>query len=118
MKKMQKLGFSHVPVLENGSFIGVFSIGTFFGFALKNGLQQLNDEMLIGDFREFLPTERHENEKFLFLSPDASLFEVRNEFEKRSQRSKRLAAIFITDNGSSQGRILGMLTPWDVINAE
>ena len=38
-----------------------------------------------------------------------------NEFEKRSQRSKRLAAVFITDNGSIGGRILGMLTPWDII---
>ena len=118
MKKMQRLGFSHVPVLENGSFIGVFSIGTFFGYALRNGLEALNDEMLIDDFRELLPPERHENEKFMFVNEDVTLFDVRREFEKHTQRSKRLAAIFITDNGSSSGRIIGMLTPWDVINAE
>ena len=116
MKKMQKSGFSHVPVLDGGSFVGVFSIGTFFAFALKNGLASLNDEMLIEDFLEFLPPDRHENERFLFMPKTASLFDVKNEFEKRSQRSKRLAAIFITDNGSFDGRILGMLTPWDVVN--
>lgn len=116
MKKMQKLGFSHVPVLQDGQLIGVFSIGTFFSFALNNNLAVLNDDMLIEDFSELLLPDRHENERFLFLPESATLFEVKNEFEKRSQRSKRLAVIFITNNGSINGRILGMLTPWDVIN--
>lgn len=116
MKKMQKSGFSHVPVIDSGSFIGVFSIGTFFAFALKNGLTSLNDDMLIEDFMEFLPPDKHENERFLFMPKTVSLFDVKNEFEKRSQRSKRLAVIFLTDNGSIEGRILGMITPWDVVN--
>lgn len=116
MKKMQKSGFSHVPVLDGSVMIGIFSIGTFFSYALKNNLTALNDNMLIEDFQELLPPDRHENERFLFLPPEATLFDVKNEFEKRSQRSKRLAVIFITDNGSIGGRIEGMLTPWDVVN--
>ena len=103
MKKMQKSGFSHVPVLDGSVMIGIFSIGTFFSYALKNNLTALNDNMLIEDFQELLP-------------PETTLFDVKNEFEKRSQRSKRLAVIFITDNGSIGGRIEGMLTPWDVVN--
>ena len=75
----------------------------------------MSDDMLIDNFRELLPPDRHENERFLFMTKDATIFKVRNEFEKRSQRSKRLAAVFITDNGSIGGRILGMLTPWDII---
>ena len=113
MKKMQKSGFSHVPVLDGSVMIGIFSIGTFFSYALKNNLTALNDNMLIEDFQELLPPDRHENERFLFLPPETTLFDVKNEFEKRS---KRLAVIFITDNGSIGGRIEGMLTPWDVVN--
>ena len=116
MKKMQKSGFSHVPVLDGGVLTGIFSIGTFFSYALKHNLASLNDDMLIEDFAELLPPDRHENERFMFMPPTATLFEVKNEFEKRTQRSKRLAVIFITDSGSIGGRILGMLTPWDVIN--
>ena len=116
MMKMQKSGFSDVPVLDGGVMIGIFSIGTFFSYALKNNLTALNDNMLIEDFQELLPPDRHENERFLFLPPETTLFDVKNEFEKRSQRSKRLAVIFITDNGSIGGRIEGMLTPWDVVN--
>ena len=30
MKKMQRMGFSHIPVVSEGEFIGVFSISTVF----------------------------------------------------------------------------------------
>ncbi len=116
MKKMQKLGFSHVPVLESGELVGVFSIGTIFGYAIRNGFECLRDDMILDDLRELLPPDKHDNEKFLFLPETATLFEVRSEFEKRTQRSRRLAVIFLTDNGSMSGRIEAMLTPWDVIN--
>ena len=117
MRKMQRQGFSHVPVTEGGELIGVFSISTVFTFALNNGMSSVNDDMTIGDFAELLPPDKHENEKFCFMGKDATLADVRGEFNKKVQRSKRLAAVFITDNGSFGGRIVGMLTPWDVINA-
>lgn len=116
MKKMQKQGFSHVPVIDNGVLTGVFSIGTFFSYALRHGMEALKDDMLIEDFMELLPPDKHESERFVFLPRTATLFEAKNEFENRAGRSKRLAVIFITDNGSISGRILGMLTPWDVVN--
>ena len=91
MKKMQKLGFSHVPVIDSGTFTGVFSIGTFFSYALRYGMGALNNDMLIEDFMEFLPPDNHESERFVFMPKTATLFEVKNEFENR-------------------------LTPWDVVN--
>ena len=42
----------------------------------------MSDDMLIDDFRELLPPDRHENERFLFMNKDTTLFKVRNEFEK------------------------------------
>lgn len=116
MKKMERQGFSHVPVIENSKFIGVFSIGTIFQYSLSQGMSSMNDDMLISDFAEYIPIEKHKGEKFIFLSADTSIYEARSEFEKNQQRSRRLAVIFITDNGSSEGRILGMITPWDVIH--
>ena len=51
------------------------------------------------------------------MPKDVSLFEVRVEFEKKPFRSKKLAVIFLTENGTPYGKIIGLLTPWDVINA-
>lgn len=116
MRKMQRLGFSHVPVIDQGEFVGVFSMNTIFTYALHTGMSSLSDDMLIGAFAELLPPDKHENERFCFFSENATLFEIKNEFNKKMQRNRRLAVVFITDNGSFGGRILGMLTPWDVIN--
>lgn len=116
MRKMERQGFSHVPVIAEGEFVGVFSVSTIFTYIIENNMESLNDDMTIGDFAELLPIEKHSTEKFLFVDKSATLFDVKQYFEGKRQRGKRLAAIFITDNGSSQGRILGMLTPWDVIN--
>lgn len=114
MKKMQRMGFSHVPVISEGEFIGVFSISTVFSYALKYGI---TEDLTIGDFEEFLSPDKHENERFKFMHKDVSLFDVRSEFEKKPFRSKKLAVIFLTDNGTPYGKIVGLLTPWDVINA-
>ena len=114
MKKMQRMGFSHVPVISEGEFIGVFSISTVFSYALKYGI---TEDLTIGDFAELLSPDKHENERFKFMHKDVSLFDVRAEYEKKPFRSKKLAVIFLTDNGTPYGKIVGLLTPWDVINA-
>lgn len=116
MKKMERQGFSHVPVISNGECIGVFSVSTVFTYSLSNGMTSLRDDMLISDFGEMLDFDKHSAERFRFVDRDTTIYDVRNEFERKNRGSKRLAAVFITDNGSSKGRILGMLTPWDVIN--
>ncbi len=115
MKKMERQGFSHVPVIENGGCTGVFSTGTVFSYALINGMDSLRDDMLIRDFGELLYPERHSTERFSFVSKDATISDVRELFERANTR-KRLAAVFITDNGSQGGRILGMMTAADLIS--
>ena len=35
-----------------------------------------------------------------------------------SVKNKRLAAIFITSDGTATGKLIGMLTPWDIIGKE
>ena len=116
MKKMERQGFSHVPVIDGGECVGVFSVSTIFTYSLTYGLTSLRDDMIISDFGEMLDFDKHSAERFRFFDRNASIYDVRNEFEHKSRGSKRLAAVFITDNGSSKGRILGMLTPWDIIS--
>jgi len=55
MKKMERRGFSHVPVLNGGKFIGVFSVGTIFMYILGGNAIENIEKMEIGDFRKYLP---------------------------------------------------------------
>ncbi len=115
MKKMERRGFSHIPVIESGRFIGVFSIGTIFMYISENNSVENIDEMEIRDFLKYIPLEAHTTERFRFMSETTTVVEAKTAFEQPHQRSRRLAAIFITDTGSQSGRLLGMITPWDIL---
>lgn len=115
MKKMESRGFSHVPVIDNGEFVGVFSVGTIFMYISQNHLFEYAENMEIGDFDEFLPVDAHSTERFSFMPKTATAIDLKAAFEQTSQRSRRLAAIFITASGSKHDKLLGMITPWDVL---
>lgn len=115
MKKMIKFGFSHIPVLEQGKFFGIFSVSTVFSKALYEPDEGIGYETTIGDFADYLPIESHVTETFVFVDREAGMWEVRSKLgETKPNQAKRLAAVFITDSGSPSGKLLGMVTSWDV----
>lgn len=115
MRRMEQRGFSHIPVFDDGVFVGVFSMSTVFAYIAKNRGSALNEQTEIVDFYEMLPVERHKNEQFGFMSREATVDDVREAFEAKRERSRRLVVVFITENGRKEERILGMVTPWDVL---
>ena len=115
MRKMQKRGFSHVPVIHNGGINGVFSVHSVFDFLLKKGPFALNEQTRVTDFGRLLSLEKTEGERFLLLPRDAGYLDVRDAFERGRARNSRLVAVFITETGQAGEPLLGMLTPWDVL---
>jgi len=113
MNAMEKRGFSHVPILAGGEIAGVFCRETVFLFLLAG--KELTRETRIGDIEEFTSFERN-NGKYLIMDDSANYYDVRREFEIRSRANKKLAVIFITSTGEANGRLLGMITPWDVLD--
>ena len=115
MHRMSKNGFSHVPVMEKGKIVGVFSVGGLFALLERQGLDALDNATRIGQIRESFDLDRHGAERYLFMPADATIFQVRAAFESRSERNCRLSAVFITEKGSPEDPLLAMLTPWDVL---
>ena len=115
MRKMQENGFSHVPILERQRVNGVFSNSTVFSYFLEYPDQCLNGETTVRMFQAYLPFENHCSEQFRFMDAGATYADVKLAFEQRKERNKRLAVIFITQTGSRDEELLGMVTPWDVL---
>ena len=116
MEKMVSRGYSHIPVFENGVLFGVFSISTIFSHILEHGEAVIDEDTLISDFNEDLPIENHIAESFEFASAETTVLEAEALLKNASgPESKRIAALFITRNGNKNERILGMVTPWDVL---
>ena len=115
---MEKMGYSHIPVLEkDGSLAGVFSVGTLFSFVKNNPARPIKG-LKISDLCDFIPPDKHTTEKFMFTHKDASAYELKNLFRLKGPYRRRAVAIFVTTDGTEKGKLLGMITPWDVFKAE
>ena len=116
MREMQKNGFSHVPVFRYNKLDGVFSISTVFSYLLKPGAGPITEETEVQDFGSLLRIGQHDSERFEVVDKDTDYWTVLSLFNRKADGPrKRLAVIFITDDGTLDGHILGMITPWDLI---
>lgn len=115
MHRMTDKGYSHVPVLEKGRIIGVFSAASLFAYLERRSLDALESTATIGKLKDALDVMQHGAEKYLFMPENATIAQVRAIFEKRMERNSRTSAVFITKNGRQDEDLLAMLTPWDVL---
>lgn len=115
MRRMTRQGYSHVPVMERGKMVGVFSVGSVFSYLEKHGLEALDNRSRIGQLEEELLLERQGAEKYVFMPEDATILQVRAAFEEKKGRNSRLSAVFITRTGNKEESLIAMLTPWDVL---
>ena len=115
MRHMLRAGYSHVPVQDRDGLMGVFSPGGLFAYIAAHGLDEAGNGLRVGDLKAALDIADSRSEKYRFMPPDTTLAAVREAFERREARNSRLAAVFITADGTRNMPILSMLTPWDVL---
>ena len=116
--RMEKKGFSHVPILSGDTLYGVLSISTVFTYYKSCPDDTLGSEARVERLWEFLPVEKHANERFTFVEPTCSYEKLRVLFADGGPTKKRLAAAFVTANGKKDSRLLGMITPWDMLRVD
>ncbi|WP_461207592.1 CBS domain-containing protein [Clostridium sp. DL1XJH146] len=114
MKIMNSNTYTHVPVVMNGRIVGVFSENTIFSYMVNKEDVLIEKEATIKEFEEFIPINKHESEKFIFVSKNILVTEVEELFQKELNNKKRLSVIFITETGKPTEKLLGLITAWDV----
>lgn len=115
IKRMEEKGYSHVPVMDDKCVSGVFSVSTFFTLAKAGRLKSIHEGTKIYEIEQYISAEEHMSERFLFVPPTATVSHVQNLFSERKSGEKRVAAVFITENGCSDSPLLSYVTPWDVM---
>lgn len=115
-KKMEEKGYSHVPVLEKGKVVGVFSVSTFFSLAKDGKLYEISDQTTISDILSYISIESHTTERFLFLKKNDTVYDIKNAFSKRKAGEMRVAGVFVTSDGTDKTNLVSFVTPWDVMD--
>jgi CBS domain-containing protein len=111
---MQERVYTHVPILEKESVVGVFSENTlFFALAAERRIA-IDSATKVNDLRRFVPLSGRADEAFEFLSMRASVAAVAARFQENFHQRKRLGAIFLTENGEATEGLRGLITAWDV----
>ncbi len=114
MTIMEKNGYSHVPIMENGEFIGVFSRATMFSYLTENYSRPITRNTTLKELRALLPINAHAD-NYAFADKTLSLYDARDIFEVVRGKNNRVSVIFITRNGNEDEPLLAMITPWDVM---
>ena len=81
----------------------------------KYGEKSITGETEISEFSEFLPVEAHITESYRFCAPDASYYNIKKFFEATSPDRRRVVAVFVTRDGTENSKLLGIITPWDML---
>lgn len=121
MVKMNRMGLSHVPVVDtSGKVIGVFSRETFFDSILQGKEFEVSEDLMISDFRNSISLEEHLNESYLFVKRRLSTKDAYGMLLKRSEGGKRVSLLLVTENGKQNEKLLGVITALDLakISAE
>lgn len=114
LRKMKERLYTHIPVYDNGKFIGVLSESTILEWLVENiEAGKVNfHKKTIGDInRKYL---NNKIDLYKFAPSNKSVFEIQKMFDEAIENKKRLGVVFITENGKSTGEILGLVTAWDL----
>ncbi|HIR63901.1 MAG TPA: hypothetical protein IAB92_01610 [Candidatus Faecousia faecigallinarum] len=115
MLTMFRRGLSHVPVLSQGKVAGVFSESTVFAYLVSHRTDTVPEDLRIGQLQEFLNAPTRRSEVYRYLSAQTTLVQAEAEFEAAFHQGKRISMFFLTKNGGKDERLLGILTPYDIL---
>ena len=115
MHAMKQNGYSHVPILSNNKVVGIFSENSLFNYLLSSESMSIDEKLRFKDIKDFLTLHGRKSHKYIFIDKNTYLPEAEDIFEKAFRHGERIAMLLITENGSPNERLLGVITAWDVL---
>ncbi|MTI46300.1 hypothetical protein [Sporosalibacterium faouarense] len=116
MKSMGKLLISRVPIIENENVIGVFNGNVLINYLANTEKCLVSNKTLMKELGEFTNLEHNRKEQFAFIEKSLNIYDAQKYFKEKNKNDHKLVTLFITSNGSRHGRLLGLLTEWDLYN--
>ena len=117
MKTMRERVFTHIPILENGVVVGVFDENSIFNYLADQEIIEIEDNLTFRNIENYISLVGRDMEMFLFFKVDSYVEELEAKFEEAFANGKRIGVAFLTQNGRPNEKLLGIITPWDILAA-
>lgn len=114
LKDMIEHTYTHIPILENGVVVGVFSESTILSYLVDEEIIEINDSIRFSDLEKYLKVEKHKSESFRFVSIDTLKAKLDEIFANALEHGDRIGMVFVTHSGKKTEKILGLITAWDL----
>lgn len=118
MEAMKELLISRVPVVRKGRVIGMFSGNTLIYYLMSLPNCELSKRVRMDELGEFTDLDKQRKEKFEFVSKSINIYDAERFFKKSNKKSNKLIGLIITTDGTAEGKLLGMVTEWDLFNCK
>ncbi len=119
LARMREIPSGHVPILdENGKVAGVFTANAFLNMMADRKGEPIEAGYSFADAKKYVALNSHESEVYRFVNKSLYVDELKDIFEHTYSGGKRLAMVFVTANGRADGRLIGTISPWDVLGRE
>lgn len=118
LDQMEKHIYTHVPIIENESMVGILSESVLLSYIANNKDIIITNDMTISDLGDYIKTSNIRSEVFEFVARDTELAEIYSLFNKAIKIHQRIGMIFITQHGKENEKPLGIITAWDLASPE
>lgn len=113
---MGENNYSYIPVVDNEQkVVGIASSDSIIDIFNEREKLNVKEEDKLYKYSSYFSIENNENGFYLFIDRNMYLFELEDLVERYQNTTHKLGIILITKHGNKNERILGLLTPWDII---
>ena len=113
---MSENNYSFVPILdEEKRLLGVISENDILNLSLKNSGILNDDEIIVSDYLNSFGLDTDSNYFFEFVNRQEMATSIKTIFSS-FRNNKICGMVFVTEHGKQSEKILGFVSPWDVIN--
>lgn len=114
IKIMNDKTYTHIPILHQNKLYGLFCEKTLLNFINNNKQVSINYDTRFEEIKGYLELKEYKD-IIKFMSKDVLVDELIKTFKDDFVNRKKLECIFITDTGNENGKLLGLITIWDVL---
>ncbi|PIC63212.1 hypothetical protein CSV79_12780 [Sporosarcina sp. P13] len=115
LKIVREKNFNQLPIYQKGKFIGLITAN-----GIMNWLAGQENENISREIPTLLDIYNHEKRKktYRFVKSTMSVYEAEGYFRKSIISGNRLEALLITEQGGKDEKLIGIITPLDLLKLD
>ena len=116
LKLMGDNKYSYLPIVDKDmKVVGIVSSDAIIDIFNKKEILNVSKEDKLNKYISYFDLSNTSNGFYLFINKETDVYELEEMIERYQFTSHKCNIILISDNGNKNGRLLGLLTPWDIL---